>query len=172
MPGSFTASPSSLRLRPGTGDDADFLFGLYATSRAEELDRTGWDAATRTAFLRMQLTAQQTHYTACYPDAQFNIVEQDGCPVGRLYVDRSEQMIRVIDIALLPAFRGRGIGTTLLRNVLAEASTLGRVVTLHVECFNPARRWYEWLGFTEVASDGVYVLMRHEAPVTKRSPDT
>jgi ribosomal protein S18 acetylase RimI-like enzyme len=110
----------------------------------------------------MQFTAQHGYYATNFPKAEFAIVELDGRPVGRFYVDRSEHEFRVIDIALLPDFRAHDIGTRLLRDLIAEASAVGRAITLHVERFNPARDWYERLGFASVDTHGIYVLMRRE----------
>ena len=84
---------------------------------------------------------------------------------GRLYVHRREREIRIMDIALLPEFRGRGIGTKLLNEILMEGERTGRPVTIHVESFNPARRLYERLGFTRVASNGVYLLLEWKPSV-------
>ncbi len=57
--------------------------------------------------------------------------------------------IHINNVALRPRFRGQGIGTALLRHVLAEAGTLGaRRATLEVRASNEgARRLYERLGF-------------------------
>ncbi len=91
-------------------DDAAFLTEVYASTRADEMARLDWHEAQKRAFLRMQFEAQHKDYTARYRGARFDIIELDREPVGRLYVDRRKREIRVIDIALLPAYRGRGIG--------------------------------------------------------------
>jgi ribosomal protein S18 acetylase RimI-like enzyme len=70
--------------------------------------------------------------------------------VGRLYLHRGEREHRIIDIALLPPFRGQGIGTRLLDGVLAGAQAAGVPVRLHVEAGNPAAALYRRLGFVEV----------------------
>jgi ribosomal protein S18 acetylase RimI-like enzyme len=151
---------ADLRLRPALPDDEEFLFGLYAATRAAELDRIGWDAATRAAFLRMQFSAQSIHYASHFPDAQSSVIELNGLKVGRLQVHRQEGGIHLVDIALLPEHRHRGIGTALVRELLDEAAARQCAVTLHVECSNPARAWYARLGFAEVDAHAVYVGMR------------
>ena len=98
-------------------------------------------------------------------DASFDVVLVDGEPVGRLYVHRGETEIRVVDIALLPEYRGSGIGKSLLRKLLAEADAATKSVTVHVERFNPALRLYERLGFHEIADHGVYLLLERR-PLT------
>ena len=140
-------------------DDGEFLYRLYASTRAEELEPVPWTDERKAEFLRMQFEAQTRHYRAHYPDAAFEVIELDGEPVGRLYVDRRPDEIRIVDISLLPAFRGRGIGTALLERIIDEADGAGKSVSIHVEKLNPARRLYEQLGFREVEDRGVYLFM-------------
>src|SRR3954466_9874315 len=101
----------SLRLRPITLEDDAFLARVYASSRSEELAVTGWPEELKANFCRNQFDAQSAYYSTNYPGAAFQVIERDGWPVGRLYVDRWEEEIRIIDITLLPEFRGTGVGT-------------------------------------------------------------
>jgi len=80
-------------------------------------------------------------------------------PVGRLYVARWQDAIRMVDIALLPPYRNAGIGTAILRDLLAEAAVAHKPVRIHVEQCNPAVRLYERLGFAPIADKGVYLFM-------------
>jgi ribosomal protein S18 acetylase RimI-like enzyme len=153
------ANPETLQLRPVKATDAEFLFCVYASTREEELAQVNWDAAQRENFLRSQFAAQTQHYTTQYPGAEFQVVLADGEPAGRLYMHRRPEEIRVMDIALLPAFRRRGLGTALLTELLVEGARTSRPVSIHVEIFNPARHWYERLGFQSVTENGVYLLM-------------
>jgi ribosomal protein S18 acetylase RimI-like enzyme len=149
-----------VRLRPARASDRALLFEVYASTRAEELAVVPWPEPTKQAFLAQQFEAQDVHYRRHYPDASFEVIEVDGEPAGRLYVDRLDEEIRIIDIALLPRFRGRGIGAALLRELIDEAAGAGKRLSIHVERENRARALYERLGFTVVADDGgVYVLM-------------
>ena len=147
------------RLRPVTGADRAFLTALYAGTREQELAMLGWDDATKAAFVEHQFTAQDAHYREHYPGATLDVIEVDGEPAGRLYVHRGPSDIRIMDIALAPAFRGRGIGSALLGDLIAEAESSGRKLSIHVEMDNPARRLYERLGFAPAGEHGVYVLM-------------
>ena len=96
-----------LSLRPIISDDLPVRREIYAGTREDELQQTGWPPGQKAAFLR-----QPTD-------------------------------LNVIDIALLPAHRGRGLGTFLLRELLAEADREGRTVSLHVEFFNRVRSLYD-----------------------------
>jgi ribosomal protein S18 acetylase RimI-like enzyme len=153
------AKSETLQLRPVSVTDEEFLFRVYASTREEELAQVNWDAAQREDFLRRQFAAQTQHYSTHYPGAEFRVVLAEGEPAGRLYVHRRAEEIRVMDIALLPGFRHRGLGTALLKELLEEGARTNRPVTIHVEIFNPARHWYERLGFQSVAESGVYLLM-------------
>ncbi len=152
----------SLHLRPTRAEDVDFLFDLYASTRAAELDRTGWDDTTKLGFLQMQFAAQSAYYARQFATAHFDIIEADGQPVGRLYVLRNQAEIRIIDVTLLPSWRNRGIGTRLIRAILEEGRASMRSVALSVERWNSAYRLYVRLGFREESSDDVYVRMRYD----------
>ena len=147
------------QLRPVTAGDRAFLVDLYASVREPELAHVPWDDATRRAFVEQQFAAQDAHYREHYPGATLDLIEIDGEPAGRLYVYRGAGDIRIMDIALAPAYRGRGIGGRLLRSLIAEAQASGRVLSIHVEMDNPARRLYERLGFSPAAEHGVYLLL-------------
>ena len=155
----MSVSAPSLTLRPAVTSDADLLRRVYASVRTEELALVPWSDAEKDAFLRHQFDAQDAHYREHYVGATFDVIEVDGEPVGRLYVARWEDEIRIMDIALLPEHRGRGVGTQILRGLLEEGALTGKRVSIHVEMNNPAVRLYERLGFVQAAMNGVYVLL-------------
>ena len=107
----------------------------------------------------MQFAAQDRYYHDQMPDATYEVVLIEGEPAGRLYVDRRADEIHVVDIALLPEHRGRGLGTRIMCDVLAEADAAGKRVTIYVERFNRALSLYERLGFAHVDDEGVYLLL-------------
>ncbi len=118
-----------------------------------------WNDEQRQAFLRQQFDAQRTHYEAYFPDASFDVILHDGAPIGRLYVDRRDDEIRIVDIALLPEHRGAGIGGGIMRELVDEATRALVPVRIHVEYNNPAMHLYERLGFRKTGETGVYYLM-------------
>jgi ribosomal protein S18 acetylase RimI-like enzyme len=156
-------SRQAIRFRPTTPDDVPFLRHLYGTTRAEEMRRVPWTEAQKAAFLDQQFMAQKLDYEAHYVDCEFLVIELDGAPIGRLYIERTEADLAIIDIALLPEHRGRGIGRMLLEEILAEAGAAGKTVTIYVEHDNPARRLYDRLGFRHLDTNGVYHLMEWRA---------
>lgn len=157
----------SITLRPAQPGDEAFLYALYASTRAAELATYGWDAAQQAAFLSLQFRAQQAHY-AEYPHAEDQIILDGAQPIGRFLVARLETEIRLVDIALLPAWRGQGIGARLTEALLAEAVQTGKLVRLHVEKFNRAQRLYQRLGFMVINDVGTHYLMEFNSPVRYR----
>jgi ribosomal protein S18 acetylase RimI-like enzyme len=148
-----------LRLRPVADADRAFLVELYGSTREEELAHVAWDDGVKRAFVEHQFAAQDAHYRANYPGASLDVIEVEGVAAGRLYVHRGPSDIRIMDVALAPAFRGRGIGTSLLRGLIDEADASRRKLSIHVEMNNPARSLYDRLGFEPAGEHGVYVLM-------------
>ena len=146
-------------VRPMTDDDLPFAEALYASTRAEELAATGWPAEQQRAFLAQQHGAQHAHYRSHYPGAEWLILEQGGERIGRLYLVEWAREFRIVDISLIPAARGQGVGAALLGDLIAAAATALKSVSIHVEVNNPARRLYDRLGFTVAEDKGVYLLM-------------
>lgn len=157
---SQSPGPSNLTLRPVGPDDHDFLVEVYGSTRAEEMALVPWTNEQRDAFVRSQFAAQQEHYANKYRAASHDIILSNGRPVGRLYVARLDQEIRIIDITLLPAERNAGIGSYLIKQLLDEASRSGKVTRIYVEEFNPSLRLFERLGFSPSEQQGIHLLLQ------------
>jgi len=146
----------AVRYRPATPADVPFLRYLYATTRENEMSRVPWTEEQKAQFMDLQFAAQKAHYEDAYPDCEFLVIEHDGESVGRLYIDRGPKDIEIVDIALLPHYRGRGLGRVLLQEILDEGQRVGKAVTIFVEHNNPARHLYDRLEFVHVDTNGVY----------------
>ena len=144
--------------------DAAFLLSVYASTRESELALTDWSDEQKAQFCLMQFQAQVAHYRQFYPDAQLAVIMSGDTPVGRLYVDRWAQEIRVMDITVIPEHRGKGIGTQLLKELQDEAAAASKSLSIHVECHNPALHLYERLGFKLIEDKGLHLLMAWQAP--------
>jgi GNAT superfamily N-acetyltransferase len=118
-----------------------------------------WTDTEKSAFVEMQFRAQAQYYREHYPNTSFDVILHDGQEVGRLYVSRWPDEIRIVDIALLPDSCNRGIGTALLCQLQTEAQAAGKPLRIHVERFNPALKLYARLGFREIEDKGVYLFM-------------
>jgi GNAT superfamily N-acetyltransferase len=162
----------ALAFRPIVDADHDFLRALYAEVRRDELAPVPWPPETKAAFLADQFRLQHAHYTAHYAGAEFLLIARPGRKqsraneggdesIGRVYLHRSAQEICLMEISLLEAERGRGIGGAIIATVLERAALDDIEVTLHVEPNNPARRLYERLGFVPDSEvEGAYQRMR------------
>lgn len=150
--------PLPLELRPVRADDAGFLRTLYRSTRADEVRLWGWDEAAQSAFLDMQFNLQQAAWRQHFDASGDRIVAWQGVPVGRCFVDAGEAF-ELVDLALLPEYRQRGIGTQLLQDLQATAARHACRVQLAVVHGNPAQRLYARLGFQAVGDDGVRLQM-------------
>ena len=157
---SQSTAPTNITLRPVATEDNDFLVEVYGSTRAEELALVPWTIEQQQAFVRAQFAAQQDHYAKKYPTASHDIIVCDNRPVGRLYVARLDQEVRIIDITLLPRERNAGIGSHLIKQLLDEANRGGKMTRIYVEEFNPSLRLFERLGFFPAEQQGIHLLMQ------------
>lgn len=159
-PPNLIAKSDSLTLRTATTADRDFLITVFASTRSDELAALGWDTKQSQAFIDMQFNAQQQNYRACYPAAENSIILLAGEPIGRILLERTEESIRLIDIAILAQFRNRRAGSWLIRGLMDEATAAGKLLELSVYKLNPALRLYERLEFSKVGEEGLYIQMQ------------
>ena len=150
---------ATLIVRPETAEDENFLRDLTVAARWDEFAALPLPDAYKRLLLNQQHAAQRFHYRTHYAAAHFSIVEHDGIPIGRLCVLQQEHDHMLVDIALLPEFRGRGFGGALLDTIIADAAVHRRTVSLRVEHTNPARHLYERKGFRETERGQVDAAM-------------
>ncbi len=153
-----------IHLRPETPSDEAFLARLFAETRAVEVASLPGGEAMRATFLHLQFLAQRAGHRAHHPHAERSIVVVDGQPAGKLIVDRAGTVTVLVDVALLPEHRGRGVGGALIGALLTEAQAAGRTVRLHVVRTSPAARLYERLGFLPAGGDEMYAAMEWHPP--------
>jgi ribosomal protein S18 acetylase RimI-like enzyme len=155
-----TIASAGITFQPVADEDEEFLFRLYSTTRAEEVQAWGWPEAEAQLFLKMQFTARQRSYQATYPNATYTLVLKTGEPIGQEVVERGAKTIRLIDIALVPAYRGTGIGTLLLNDLIEESRSSEATVELKVLRNNVAAiRLYERMGFVTTQEDAIHKEM-------------
>jgi ribosomal protein S18 acetylase RimI-like enzyme len=153
------AIPASATLRLAADGDGEFQRRLFATTRQHEMNLLPWNEEQVTALLDMQHDAQNRSYRHQFPGARVDIVEVDGVPAGRLVRDTSPTDVHIIDIALLPQYRGSGLGRSLIEEIIEGCRATGRQLSIHVALGNPARRLYERLGFVAMDQHGLHTLM-------------
>ena len=140
----------SVVLRPATADDLAFLLDVFAGTRSLEVEALGGrPAADR--FLAGQWEAKRRAARSAHRDVDEQIIVSDGRDVGYVVcaVD-GPAVMRIVDIAVSEAWRGAGVGSEVLAELLGRADDEVVTVSLHVEHANPARRLYERFGFVEV----------------------
>jgi ribosomal protein S18 acetylase RimI-like enzyme len=153
---------TEITLRPATADDESLLFEIFCDVRGAMF--AGLPEPQNDILLRMQFHAQKSGYEQGYPDGERMIVVADGRSIGAVIVKRSSVLWRLMDVSLFAAYRNRGIGTRLIRDLLDHAAASERSLQLPVARDNPAARLYERLGMQKVAEDDVYVTMQSKAP--------
>ena len=150
-------------MRPVLPEDAELLYEIYASTRADELAQVPWTGAQLAAFLKMQLNARDQSYRMHYANVDDRIILFKGQPAGRIIVVRTEEEFRLADVALLPEYRGGGAGTSLIRDLMAEAGRARRPIRLQVERPNVrARLLYDRLGFTTTGENNTHFQMEYQ----------
>jgi GNAT superfamily N-acetyltransferase len=140
-------------------DDTDFLLSLYASTRRPELAGLGWSEAEQDSFIQMQFDAQTRYYRESFPDARHCVICVNGRPAGRLIVNRCDTEMVIVDFALMPGFRRRGLGSSLVRALLEDADADGLRVSLHVLQGSDACRFWERAGFVTTGGNAAYLAM-------------
>ena len=160
MPSADSRS-STVDVRPAVAGDLAFLLRVYSATRLEEVSSLGWTPEQQNAFLKMQFELRRRAYDAAYPGAEPSVVLEGGIAVGSILVFRSDSQIRLVDIALLPECRSRGIGTKLIADLLAEAARARLPLRLNVLSASPAALLYKRLGFHVRAENYPYTEMEY-----------
>jgi ribosomal protein S18 acetylase RimI-like enzyme len=157
---------STLEVKDLKADDEPTFFRLFTIVRGEELKMDQWDPDARTRMLRLQFEAQRRGYREQWPDACERLIIHDGSPVGWVIVDRSADVLRGIDMALVPECRSVGIGTDVIRALQEEAARSARPFAIAVLRTNVrARALYVRLGFSVTGETDLHTLMewRHDS---------
>jgi GNAT superfamily N-acetyltransferase len=149
----------SLSTRPVTPDDERFLRQVYKSSRGDDLRGLGWEEDRISEFLEMQYEAQRRFFESDYQNASDEVVLLDSKPAGRLIVERREHEIRCIDLGLLPAYRNRGVGTSIVRKLQEEALASNKSLRVQVIRFSRAVNLLERLGFVRTSETGTHLQM-------------
>ena len=160
-----------VRLRAVEPADEDFLLQVYAASRADELALVPWDEEQKRAFIRQQFEAQHAQYYQRFPDAEYSIILYRDQPVGRFWIGRTPEQIRLLDIAILPEFQNRGVGAALLKTLLAESERTNLPLRHMVFKLNTAAlRFYARFGFSQIEDVGSHIHMERRPSAAAETP--
>jgi ribosomal protein S18 acetylase RimI-like enzyme len=151
--------------RPAAVADAEFLTDTAIAATADQ-GRFPPDvdvAQYRAGFLDWTLEQLRGPADDREADSTTSVVTAYGADVGRLRVVRTAELVELAGLQLLPAHQGRGIGTRIIRDLMADAAGSRRGFGLSVEKDNPrARALHERLGLEVVGEDGDQWVMRLE----------
>jgi RimJ/RimL family protein N-acetyltransferase len=149
-------------LRPEREEDAAFLAGLFRTSAGRDLSLLPIDEAMKDQLISMQFASQTTTYRAQFPAARFDIIEQDGEPIGRIVIDAGTEVGRIVDVALMLERRGQGLGTAIIG---AVTQRLARRVRCQVLAGNRASlSMFHRAGFRQVGDVPPFLHLEWQPP--------
>ncbi len=159
--GTGNVNLEQISMRPAVlPEDEAFLSGLYATTREEDVAMWGLPEEQARALVDMQYRAQKMQYDAQYPDARHEIILFEGIPVGRSMASWKETALHGIDLAILPEYRSKGIGSIILKNWARDAEETGRTFNFSVVKTNfKAIKLYQRLGFVFTGETVSHYLM-------------
>jgi ribosomal protein S18 acetylase RimI-like enzyme len=161
-----TVNPADISLRPATAKDEAFLKRVHEAARQWEfawLLQSG-QAELYHKIIDQQYRAQHEVYFASYDTAQYGILQWTDISIGRLYVHYRDHEVRVLDIAILPEYRNRGIGGIVMKGLCIEAGMRRAPIRLHVHYLSPALRLYQKLGFRRIGEAGPAYFMEWQHP--------
>lgn len=143
-----------------TAADAAFCAALYRSTRGD-LQAMLADPRYIDALIATAHQAQLAQFRQRYPAALYQVLECDGAAAGRLVTAQVDGALRVVDLAVLPPLRGRGVGGWALRSLQQQAARAGQEVALAVRKDNAgARRLYAALGFAVQTEDAFSLQLR------------
>ncbi len=150
-----------VRLRPSTPDDEPFLFSAFCAARCGDFIAAGCTGDHLDLILRMQFRVQQQAYQSRYPESAPDIILATDQQVGTWWVAETADEHRIVDIAILPEFRGKGIGSALVIRLIEKARQTGKPVRSSIAKSNGRSvSFHAHLGFQICGDDGVYIQMQ------------
>ena len=142
------------QIRDATSADEDWLEVLRRRVYADLFEATwgGWDEARH---------ARQ--FSESMKRGRISIIEVEGEKVGMLQLAETNDALEVREIQIDPRHQNRGVGSSVLRDVISGARAHGRDVRLSVGLKNEAAiRLYERLGFLSAGRSETHLHMRYE----------
>ncbi|WP_386812814.1 GNAT family N-acetyltransferase [Lysobacter koreensis] len=100
---------------------------------------------------------QARRFDTSFDPARALIIQWHARPIGMLVVDHGANPVKVCSLEILPAQQNRGHGTAVLSGVIARAGD--QPVWLQVLKVNPAKAWYQRLGFVVVGQTATHWQM-------------
>lgn len=149
-PGAARHAPAPIAMRPALAGDFEFCRALYLSSMRPLLEALGaWDEQKA-----------ENAFREYFNPEEIRIVLVDGVGAGWIQVSQTAREVHLDQIHLIEEIRGRGVGTKLIRETMAEARKAGKPVLLSLLRGNRAISLYRRLGFIPDRSDHTKLHMR------------
>ena len=166
-----STSLGKITTRPSVAEDSAFMLELYASTSKDVLDDLGWSIGGQRTFVIMQAQAEEWNRARLYPGMDRLTICVDEMPVGRLLVCLRNNILHMVDLSLLPRFRGLGIGTQLMGEIIEEARNARVPVKVRVRKDSSGVRFVERLGFSTPTDLGAFVELTWMPPLAALGPD-
>jgi ribosomal protein S18 acetylase RimI-like enzyme len=146
----FTRPAMNINLRAACDEDFAFARAVYfATMRWIVESLFGWDQVR-----------EEENFARFFKLDEARIITADGRSVGWIQEQVDDSRINLGSFHVMPEMQRRGIGTQVLRTLLAHATEQSKAITLAVVKMNPARHFYERHGFRITHEDQHKFYMR------------
>jgi ribosomal protein S18 acetylase RimI-like enzyme len=146
-----------LTLRPTRTDDQEFLYRLFSLVYSEKLQLVPLSAEEKKTLVELMYQGFTRHYDSLAPASDDRLVLLNNESIGRMILLQTREEIRLADLAILPQYRGIGIGSALISQLQTESLMSKRPVHLQVGRFDRALRLYQRLGFYKIDTIGPYL---------------
>ncbi len=144
---------TEITLRPGCEADREFLYDLLKRALGPHIEATygPWDESW-----------QRSHFLATTIPTAHEIIESQGSPIGCLLLEERPESLELHRILILPEHQNRGIGASLVREILSAAVRKNKSLRLQVFRVNhPGIRFYQRLGFQSLGETETHLIMEH-----------
>lgn len=157
-PLSRTLTDRNLGIRVAEDHDRGPIAEFYRQVRAPEFSALPWPPEHLHTLLDQQQALQRRHYVSAYAQQVELLVTSDQAVQGRIWLAHLPGLVRIVEIVIVPALRGQGLGTDTLRAIQLTAASDCLDVDLHVKGDSPAVALYTRLGFlvTATGDDGTH----------------
>jgi ribosomal protein S18 acetylase RimI-like enzyme len=136
--------------RQATDRDVDFLYALHVATMKEYVNQTwGWDDAF-----------QESVFRKSYVPAHIQIITSNSKDIGMISLEERTADVFLRAIEIRPEDQGKGIGTTIIQQVINDAVLKLKPVHLQVLKVNPVKGLYERLGFSVIEETKTHFIMK------------
>jgi GNAT superfamily N-acetyltransferase len=140
---------------------------MKISQRAATLDDLEWlepfyESIMRPYYVELNWEWDNTKFRESFDPNITKIIQADGIDIGMLKVEEREDCIYLGDIQIDRVYRGKGIGTKLIKTAIESAMMANKPIRLRVLKGNPAKDLYLRLGFRAIQTlNNCYMMERN-----------